>query len=80
MALVLDYIKSFIPFLNMPSGGSINIALIPIVICSFHLGYVDAMSCGLLWWLITSVLGLNPYYINLSQYIVDYMGNILFIL
>ena len=73
LALALDYIKTFIPFLNMPSGGSINIALIPIVVCSFHLGYVDAMSCGLLWWLITSALGLNPYYINLSQYIVDYI-------
>ena len=73
LALVLDYIKSFIPFLNMPSGGSINIALIPIVICSFHLGVINGMICGGLWWLISSVLGLNPYYISLIQYIVDYI-------
>ena len=32
LAIVLDYIKEFLPFLNMPSGGSINIALIPVVV------------------------------------------------
>ena len=73
LALVLDYVKSFIPFLNMPSGGSINIALIPVVVCSFHLGCFDGIMCGLLWWLITSILGLNPYYISIGQYIIDYI-------
>lgn len=73
LALVLDYIKMFIPFLNMPSGGSINIALIPIVICSFHLGILDGIIAGLLWWLVSSVLGLNPYYISIMQYAVDYI-------
>ena len=73
LALVLDYIKAFIPFLNMPAGGSINIALIPIVICSFHLGVVCGIGAGLLWWFISSILGLNPYFISLSQYIVDYI-------
>lgn len=73
LALVLDYIKAFIPFLNMPSGGSINIALIPIVICSFHLGTSSGMLCGLLWWLVSSLLGLNPYYISISQYTIDYI-------
>lgn len=73
LALVLDYIKAFIPFLNMPSGGSINIALIPVVVSSFHLGVKEGMSVGLLWWLVSSILGLNPYYINIYQYIVDYI-------
>ena len=73
LALVLDYIKSFIPFLNMPWGGSINIALIPIVISSFHLGILDSMIVSILWWLISSIEGLNPYYINIMQYILDYI-------
>lgn len=73
LALVLDYIKSFIPFLNMASGGSINIALIPVVMCSFHLGIFSGITCGLLWWLISSILGLNPYFLNVYQYIVDYI-------
>ena len=73
IAIVLDYIKSFIPFLNMPSGGSINIALIPIIVCSFHLGCIDAMACGFLWWLVSSLLGLNIYYVSMIQYVVDYI-------
>ncbi len=73
LALVLDYIKSFIPFLNMPSGGSINISLIPIVVCSFHLGVGDGVICGLLWWLVSSILGLNPYFISVFQYFFDYI-------
>ena len=73
LALVLDYIKSFIPFLNMPAGGSINIALVPVVLCSFHLGTGDGFLTGLLWWLVSSLLGLNPYYISLTQYFFDYI-------
>lgn len=73
LALVLDYIKSFMPFLNMPTGGSINIALIPVVICSFHLGTFDGIITGFLWWMISSILGLNPYYISFLQYICDYV-------
>lgn len=73
LALVLDFIKAFIPFLNMPSGGSINIALIPIVVCSFHLGIKNGITCGFAWWLLSSVIGLNNYFLNIPQYIVDYI-------
>ena len=73
LALVLDYIKSFIPFLNMPSGGSINIALVPIVYIAFYLGYQYGIIAGLLWWLISSLLGLNNYILSIPQYIVDYV-------
>lgn len=73
LALVLDYIKAFIPFLNMPLGGSINIALIPVVVSSFHLGKIDGITTGFLWWLISSLFGLNPYFISLPQYIIDYI-------
>jgi len=73
LSLALDFIKSYIPFLNMPSGGSINIALIPIVFGSFHLGYKDGLVMGFLWWLISSILGLNNYILSIPQYIVDYI-------
>ena len=73
LAIVLDYIKSFIPFLNMPSGGSINIALIPIVIASFHMGTSEGVIVGFLWWLISSLLGLNNQFLSISQYFFDYV-------
>lgn len=73
MAIVLDYIKEFIPFLNMAAGGSINIALIPIVVASFHLGYRKGITIGLLWWLLSFVLGLNRWFISIPQYFLDYI-------
>ena len=73
LAIVFDYIKEFIPFLNMPQGGSVNIALIPVVLASFHLGYKDGAITGLLWWLVSSLLGLNNYIISIGQYLCDYL-------
>lgn len=73
MAVVLDVIKEFIPFLNMPSGGSINIALIPIVLCSFHLGINNSFIVGLLWFVLSSILGLNKYFICFGQIVFDYI-------
>ena len=73
LSIVLDFIKEGLPFLNMPQGGSINIALIPIVFASFHLGYKDGLITGLLWWLISSLLGLNKYFLNIPQYLLDYV-------
>ena len=74
IAVILDYLKtSFLPFLNMPFGGSINIALIPVVVASFHLGIADGLITGFLWWLITTLLGLNPWIVNAGQYLLDYI-------
>jgi len=73
LAIVLDYIKEFMPFLNMPSGGSVNIALIPVVISSFHLGYKKGILVGFLWWLVSFSLGLNEWFISVPQYLLDYI-------
>jgi len=73
LACALDIIKEFIPFLNMPSGGSINIALIPIALASFHLGVKDGCITGLLWFIVSSIIGLNKYFISFGQIIFDYI-------
>ena len=73
LAVGLDYIKELIPFLNMPSGGSVNIALIPIVLASFHLGVKKGVLLGLLWWFISFIMGLNSDFINIYQYLFDYI-------
>ena len=73
LAIVLDYIKEMLPFLNMPQGGSINIALLPVVIGSFHLGWQKGAIVGLLWWLVSSLLGLNPEFLNIGEYLLDYI-------
>ena len=73
LSVVLDIIKEFIPFINMPGGGSINISLIPIVVCSFTLGLKDGMVCSILSYLMSTILGLNSYFLNIFQYLFDYI-------
>lgn len=73
LAVGLDLIKKFIPFLNMPNGGSINIALIPIVFCSFHLGIKYGFITGFLWFVVSSIIGLNSYFISFFQILADYI-------
>lgn len=73
LCVVLDYLKTFLPFLNMPMGGSINIALIPLVTISYVYSYKEGMITGFLWWLVSSLLGLNNYILNVGQYLLDYI-------
>lgn len=73
LCLILDYIKTFIPFLNMPFGGSINIALIPVMMVSFLYGYKEGAVVGIMWWLVSSLLGLNAWFISIDQYLFDYV-------
>ncbi|NLC96555.1 MAG: hypothetical protein GX675_03175 [Erysipelotrichaceae bacterium] len=73
LAIVLDYIGQFIPILQMPNGGSINIAVIPVFIASYHLGFKKGVVVGLGWWFVGFIYGLNNWYLNPMQYILDYL-------
>lgn len=73
LSVVLDIVKAFIPFLNMPSGGSINISLIPIVLICFILGTKDGIACAVISFLISTIFGLNSIYISPVQYLFDYI-------
>lgn len=72
LAIVLDYVKEMLPFLNMPKGGSINIATIPIVLVSFHLGILDGCISGFLWLVVSFALALNYPPIGVIEFILDY--------
>ena len=73
ISVVLDIIKEFIPFLNLPSGGSINISLIPIMVASFALGVKEGILCSFISYLISFALGLNNIFISFPQYTLDYL-------
>jgi len=74
LALVLDYVSQLIPFLQMPQGGSINLAVIPVIISSYHLGWKKGLSIGFMWWIVGFLfLGLNRWYLNPMQYLFDYI-------
>lgn len=73
LSIALDYFKEMLPFLNMPQGGSVNIALIPVVVAGFHLGASNGLLCGALWWLITTLMGMNEWFVSVPQYVLDYI-------
>ncbi len=70
--VVLWWVGKFIPFLQMPQGGSIEIELISIFIASYHLGYKKGILVAILCWLITFILGSGRWYLNPMQYSLDY--------
>lgn len=73
LALILEYLSQFIVFFQMPSGGSVNLGVIAILVASFHLSWKKGMAVGLLWWLLGFVLGMNNWYLNPMQYGLDYI-------
>lgn len=73
LSVVLDIIKEFIPFVNLPSGGSINISLIPIMVCSFSLGLKEGFLCSIISFIVSSLLGLNNMFLSIPQYVLDYI-------
>lgn len=70
---VLDiFSNEFIPFLQMPNGGSIGISTIVLLVASYHLGWQKAVIAGLVSVLIQFVTG--PMYIaNLLGFFFDYL-------
>ncbi len=70
--VVLKFAGNFIPFLQMPNGGSIEIELIIIFVASWHLGWKYGICVALMSWLITFVMGSGRWYLNPMQYALDY--------
>ncbi|MBQ7889816.1 MAG: energy-coupled thiamine transporter ThiT [Erysipelotrichaceae bacterium] len=73
MAVVLDIVSAMIPFLQMPQGGSINLAVIPVFVASYHLGWKKGVVTGLLWWLVGFLMGGNNWFVDPMQYALDYL-------
>lgn len=71
--IVLKYVGNLIPFFAMPNGGSIELELIAVFICSYHLGWKLGMIDALLSWLMTVVLGFTMYFVNPIQIGLDYV-------
>ena len=73
LAVVLDIVSGLIPFLQMPQGGSINLAVVPVFVASYHLGWKKGIVTGLLWWLVGFLMGGNNWFVDPMQYALDYL-------
>ncbi len=73
LSLVLAYVSEMVPFLQMPSGGSIELSLIAVYAASYHLGWKKGLAVGLLWWFVSLLFGMGTWYLNPIQYSLDYI-------
>lgn len=73
LTLVLKFAGDFIPFLKMPQGGSIEIELIILFFASFVLGYKKGIICGLVFWILSFILGQASWFVTIPQYLLDYI-------
>ena len=64
ITLALDVAKESLGFLEMPQGGSINIALIPVVLASFHLGPMLGMAVGAIWMIAPFIIMPSSFYFS----------------
>lgn len=71
--IVLKFVGNFIPFLNMPNGGSIQIELIALFIASYQLGWKQGAFIGVLARMIAIVLGMRMYVVHPMQILLDYV-------
>ena len=74
LAIVLQYVSSLIPFLQMPKGGNIDLGVIPIFMASYQLGYKTGILTGLLCWLLAWIVGISgQWFLTIPQYLLDYL-------
>ena len=70
--IVLDFISTMIPFLQMPQGGSIGISVIVLILASHHLGWKNGLivvAVALLLMPMTSTI----YSVNILDYFFEYV-------
>ena len=71
-AIVLEYVGNYIPFLQMPNGGSIGLNTIALLVASYHLGWKKGLLVS-----IVGVLGgmiVNaPHIAGIAGLLLDYL-------
>lgn len=71
LAVVLDYVSTFIPFLKMPQGGQASLGYIPLIILALVEGWLPALITSFLFtflqWIYTPI-----YVVHWAQFFLDY--------
>lgn len=70
---VLKFAGMYIPFLQMPNGGSIELELVPVFVASYFLGWKKGAAVAMLGWLVTFLLGFEMWFVRPMQVLLDYI-------
>jgi len=71
VAVVLEAISTFVPFLHMPQGGSVSLGMLPIFYIAFKYGMKDGLIAGFAFGLANFML--NGFVIHWGSIIFDYV-------
>ena len=71
--VLLKFVGNLIPVLQMPNGGSIELELIAVFICSYQMGWKWGVADAVLSWLISIVLGFEMWFVTFPQILLDYV-------
>ncbi|MGL5977474.1 MAG: energy-coupled thiamine transporter ThiT [Erysipelotrichaceae bacterium] len=72
LAVVFDLVSKFIPFLQMPNGGSIELSVVAVICASFLLGWKKGVLVAFLAWIVGFMFS-TPYIISFPQMMLDYI-------
>lgn len=72
IALILDFVVNYIPFLNWPSGGSISLAMLPLFLVGFICGPVWGFGISIIFGALSMLIG-GAYTYNWCSILLDYI-------
>lgn len=72
MAIVLEIVCKAIPFLKMPNGGGISLAMLPLVIIAYVFGFKYGITAGIAYGIIDCFV-LDGYGFNVFSFFLDYI-------
>lgn len=72
MAIVLEIVSKAIPFLKMPNGGGISLAMLPLVIIAYVFGFKYGVTAGIAYGIIDCFM-LDGYGFNVFSFFLDYI-------
>jgi thiamine transporter len=70
IAVVLEAISTFIPFLHMPQGGSVSLGMLPIFLIAYRKGVGTGLISGFIFGLFNYLL--SPFFVHWAQVLIDY--------
>lgn len=74
LSVVLNYLNHFFPIIQMDNGGSVEFALVALIVASYHLGWKKGVATALLSWFVeTFIFGFHQYMLNPLQVCFDYI-------
>ena len=69
---VLEYISARLPILRMPNGGSIGLAVVALLLASYHLGWKKGVAIGVLSVALKSIVG-QLWIVDFPQFVLEYI-------